>query len=186
VRLRLPLLGLGAALMLGGCTQASANSPTIELPAGAPSIPKVSAADAGGACLLLDFDVIEEVVGARFDVAAATSQGKTSTCVVQSSEASLPDLMVSVSPTTADAAVFRSEMQPDEARTVKALGKAGYRVTAKAAKGRGPTAEVCWLSGDKQLITMRYTLPVGAARSAADQVAGKLVTLAKKTDAARA
>ena len=185
MRLPLPLLGAGVVLLLGACTQASATGPTIVQPVGVPEVVAPPAAAAGGACQLLNYDVLAEALETRFDVAAATNQGKTYTCVVRSSEVSLPDLVLTVSPTTADEAVFRSELEPDGAQSVKSLGKAAYRATAKAAKGRGPTAEVCWLSADKRMLSLRLTLPVGTPKSAATPLATGLVAVAKQIDAVR-
>jgi hypothetical protein len=183
VRTRLGVLGVGAALLVGGCTQASAQGPQ-PVPAHAPPPPPVAAA-AGGACELLDFVVVAQTIGARFDVAAATRQKETHTCVLQATGASRPDLMLAVSPTTVDAAVFRDSVKPDGGQGVLELGKAAYRVMVEAGRGHGPGVEVGWLSKDNRLITLRYILPAGASESKARSVAPKLTSLAKKIDATR-
>jgi hypothetical protein len=90
-----------------------------------------------------------------------------------------------VSPTTADPAVFRAEVAPKGAPTVKALGTAGYQATAKAAPGQGPVAEVGWLSGDKRLLVLRYTLPAGAPAVRAREASGRLAALARTIDFTR-
>jgi hypothetical protein len=161
-----------------GCTKAAADPP---LPA-APVATEWPASVAGGACQLLDYATIEAAIQVRFDVAAASQQGKTYTCVVQHSDASRPDLMLAVTATTADPAIFRSTMVPDKAHSVSGLGRAAYRVRVAGGKTQGPAAEVGWLSADKRLLTLRFTFPPGAASAEADALASKLVDLAKKVD----
>jgi len=180
VRTRLSLLGLGAAVLIGGCTEASAQGPQ-RVPAVPPPDPPAAAA-AGGACELLDFVVISQTLGARFDVAAATRHGETQTCVVQASGASRPDLVLTLSPTSADASVFDDAVRPDGGRGVVELGKAAYRVMIEPGSGHGPGVEVGWLSADKRLITLRYMLPAKAPESKATAMAPKLVALAKRID----
>jgi hypothetical protein len=183
----LSVLGLAAAVLIGGCGQASAHGPD-PVPALVPlsdGEPPAVAATAGGACELLDFGVVAQALGARFDVAAATQQGQSYTCVLQASGASLPDLVLSVSRTAADAAVFGDTVRPDGAHSLKGLGKAAYRMTFSAKAGHGPAVEVGWLSGDGRLITLRYTLSKGVTKAAAVALEPKLITLAKQLDAAR-
>lgn len=176
-------LGAGMLALLAGCgSEAVATIP----PAPAPAVETFPAAAAGGACELLDYGVIEEVLGAGFDVAAASRHKETQTCVVQAEGAARPDLLLSVTPTTADAAIFADEVAPEGATTVKGLGKAAYRVTRAAVRGSGPGVEVGWLTGDKakRLITLRFTFAAGQAKSKADALAPKLVNLAKMVDTA--
>ncbi|MEJ3743515.1 hypothetical protein WEI85_09530 [Actinomycetes bacterium KLBMP 9797] len=168
-------LGAGLLLMAGCSDKAGANTPPP-----APAIATFPAAAAGGACALLDYDAIAAALGVRFDVAAASRYDKTSACVVQAEGAARPDLMLSVVPSSADATMLAKDIAPDGATTVKGLGKAAYRATRSAAKGSGPVAEVAWLTADKKLLTLRYTLPAGEPKAAADALAGKLVTLAKQ------
>ncbi|MFK3980399.1 hypothetical protein ACI2K4_08465 [Micromonospora sp. NPDC050397] len=180
MRGRLLLIGAGL-LALSGCGEPTAETRSEPLPI--PPVVKLPAAAAGGVCRLLDYPAIEKAVGTTFDVSAATTQGKTNTCVLQSEQASLPDLALAVTPTTADASVFGDEA-PDGGQSVKGLGKAAYRVTLAPGKDHGAGVEVCWLSSDGQMISLRYTLPAGEGKPAADALAGKLVTLAKQVDAA--
>jgi hypothetical protein len=188
LRVRLSLLGAGLAALLAGCDQAAAHGPEqVPVATSAPRPrPTIPAADAGGACLLLDYDAIARTLGVRFDVAASARQSRTYTCVARSSEADLPDLVLTVSPTTADAAVFREAMAPDGAAAVKGLGRAGYRGAVEATRGQGPAAEVGWLSGDKRLLTLRLELPPGTPTATARSHLGGLTTLARGIDAARA
>lgn len=176
--------GFGAGLLLVACAgcgdEASATAP----PAPVPVVATLPAASAGGACELLDYGAIEEVLGTRFDVAAASAHKDTATCVVQANGAPRPDLMLSVTETAADAATFASEVTPDGAKSVKGLGKAAYRATRAAAGKSGPGAEVGWLTADKRLITLRYTCASGEPKATAEELSVKLVELAKAVDRA--
>jgi hypothetical protein len=168
-----------------GCAQAAAEPPA-SVPLAAPAATEWPASVAGGACQLLDYATIEAAIKVRFDVAAASQQGKTYTCVVQHSDAARPDLTLTVTATTADPATFRSTMAPDKAQSVSGLGKAAYRAGIAASKTQGPAVEVGWLSGDKRLLTLRFTFPPGAAAAAVNGLAPRLVELAKKVDKAKA
>jgi hypothetical protein len=179
------LVGAGIALLLAACDQASATGPEAAIRSAPAPRPTVPAADAGGVCRLLDFDGIARTIGVRFDVAASGRQSGTETCLVRSSATALPDLVLTMSPTTADATVFRAEMSPKGARSVKSLGRAAYRASDKAAKGGGPVAEVGWLGTDRRLLTLRYTTPTGTARATADALSARLVVLARLVDFVR-
>jgi hypothetical protein len=141
------------------------------------------AAAAGGACRLLDYAAIERTIGVRFDVAAAMRKGRTRSCVVQAMGAGRPDLALSMTPTSIDAKLFAGTVVPAKATKVPDLGKAAYRAAVKPGRGHGPGIEVGWLSRDKHLIIMRYTLATNAPAGAADELAPKLVELAKQVEA---
>ncbi|MEE6263001.1 hypothetical protein [Plantactinospora sonchi] len=177
MRGRLCLIGAGL-LLLAGC----GDDPTPQSSLPAPEVVRLPAASAGGACQLVDYPTIEEVIGTRFDVSAASRHGKTDTCVLRGEDADQPELALSVSPTTADAAIFADEVVPSGGKTVKGLGKAAYRAEVKAARNSGPSLEVGWLTGDKRLVNLRYTFPDGEAQAGGDDFADKLVALAKKID----
>jgi hypothetical protein len=166
---RTRITALLVLLAAGGCTRAAADPPTPP----APVATQWPASVAGGACQLLDYDAIADALGVRFDVAAASRQGQTYTCVVQNSKASRPDLMLAVTETPADPAIFRSTMVPKGAQAQTGLGKAAYR-----ARVAGDGVEVGWLSGDKRLITLRYTAAPGGKAVAIEA----LVALAKEVD----
>ncbi|ROT32870.1 hypothetical protein EF879_06745 [Micromonospora sp. HM5-17] len=177
MRGRLCLIGAGL-LLLSACGDDS--PPPQAIPA--PEVVRLPAASAGGACQLLDYPVIEEAIGVRFEVSAASRYGKTDTCVVRGEAADGPELALAVSPTTADSGIFADEVVPRGGTSVKGLGKAAYRATTKAAKGSGPGVEVGWLTGNGRLVNLRYTFPEGDEPVDLDEFAGKLVTLAKKID----
>lgn len=172
---------------MAGCLRAAADPAPLPAPV-APAAPVATqwpAAAAGGACQLLDYASIEAAIKVRFDVAAASQQGKTSTCVVQHSDASRPDLTLAVTATSADAAVFRSTMVPDKAQKVSGLGKAAYRARIAGNKKQGPGVEVGWLSASKRLLVLRFTFPPGAGGGEVDAISTGLVNLAKQVDRAR-
>jgi hypothetical protein len=170
--------GLILLLAIAGCTEAAAQTPQPVSPVAT----QWPASAAGDACQLLDYDVIEQMIGVRFDVAAASRQGGTHTCVVQESKADHPDLALTVSTTTADAATFTSAIVPKTAKVIKGLGVSAYQVTVAPGQGQGPGVEVGWISGDSRLITLRYTFPPVADPGAVSAMPAKLVALAKKVD----
>lgn len=171
------VLGVLLALPLTGCGGSAAGSPAV-----IPNEPQRPAAAEGGACQLLEYPVIEQILGARFDVAAATRRKDSYTCVVRATEASHPDLVLTVTPTTVDTSVFRDTVVPKGAKAVGKLGKAAYRVAVAPAAGQGPGLEVGWLTGDERLVTLRYTLRAGAQKASADALVPRLIDLAKKID----
>ena len=177
MRTRLLALGAGVALALSGCSAQAADA--------RPTLPPVQvvvppAASAGGACILWDFDELEDQLGVRFDVAAAGHVDDTSTCVAQTGNGNRPDLMLSVvEQTPADADLYHALLVPAGATRITKLGKAAYRITGEPADRHGPTVEVGWLSSDRQLMTLRFTFPEGAGAAEADDMADKLVGLAR-------
>ncbi|MEV4622819.1 hypothetical protein AB0J74_29405 [Asanoa sp. NPDC049573] len=144
------------------------------------------AATAGGACVFFDYDAIEKAIGARFDVAAASQSAQTTTCVVQSDDADLPDLTLAISKTSADADVFKTDVMPDKGATaIKNLGLAAYQAPVAAAKDAGAGVEICWLTKDKRLMSLRFTGALDAP-APPKSFAGKLVALAKEVETAKA
>lgn len=178
MRTRAGAIGAGL-LMLTAC---ATDRPAPAAPPPAPLVTAWPAAVAGGACRLLDYAVIERITGTRFDVSAARRHRHTQTCVVRSKSAARPDLALSVTATSADASVFKAEVVPNGAKTVKGLGTAGYRVTVPAGKDHGAGVEVGWLTDDGRLIDLRYTLARGADKKAAEALAPQIVELARALD----
>lgn len=172
------MLLVAGLLGLAGCAGPVADG-------GAPPTPsprRVPAAVAGGACRFLDYDVIEKMIGARFDVAAAGETSDSFTCVLQSLSGSLPDLSLSITQTKADPSVFKDTVVPDDADSVSDLGKVGYSAAVPAKSGAGPGVEVGWLSGDRQVVVLRYRSPKGTATDDVAKLTDKLVDLAKTID----
>ncbi|MET8357140.1 hypothetical protein [Micromonospora sp. NPDC005171] len=178
MRGRIVVVGL-AGLLVSGCAD---EAEPVAVPPPVPIAVDAAAASAGGACRLLDFAVIEQVVKVRFDVAAASEQGDTHTCVARAEGATLPELTLSVTETTIDKASFGADVVPDKAAKVTGLGQQAYKRTTAAASGRGPVAEVGWLAADGRLATVSWTAARGSERSAVEKLTGDLATLAKKVD----
>jgi hypothetical protein len=140
-----------------------------------------SAAAAGGACNLLDYATIAEVLGTTFDTAGSASKDHTFTCAVTRAGQSYPDLAFSIAAVGADPAVYKQALVPKGSKTVGGLGKVAYQTTAAASGDHGPRLEVGWLTGQKAMV-LRYTFPKGATAEDVAAVAPKLITLAKKID----
>ncbi|HWG99507.1 MAG TPA: hypothetical protein VNV66_09330 [Pilimelia sp.] len=186
MRVRLSMLTFGAAVLLGGCAQAAAQPPQPPQREAVEGLSNPVAAAAGGACALLDFAAVRRTLGVTFDVAAATGAGRTRSCVLRATAARHPDLLLTESRTTADAAAFGEEVRPSGARRVTGLGRAAYRATVAPTRGRGPAVEIGWLTADGRLLTLRHTLAAGAPAAAAAALGGRLHALATEVDAAAA
>jgi hypothetical protein len=132
----------------------------------------------------MNYEQVSAALGVAFEVAAASSNGDTYTCVLQRGDGGLPDLSLAVSPTLADPTVFKATVVPKGAPTLNDLGKVGYSVAVPAADGAGPGVEVGWLSGNQRLMSLRYRGPAGTDPAAAAALTPKLVELAKKVDQA--
>jgi hypothetical protein len=180
-------------LVLTGCgTEPGSAAPSVSASpvitaTSRPKPARVPAAAAGGACRLLDFAVVEQVIGVAFEVAAAGQQEATYTCVLQRVGASVPDLMLTVTPSSATVPIFRTVLTPKGAAALTGLGKVGYRarVPAVVKAGRGPGVEIGWLSGNQRILVLRVTLAAGVAVPAAEALAPKLLALAKRLDQTR-
>ena len=174
------VIGVAVLLAVSGCSSPPEKPAPIVTPVPEVSLADLPAASAGGACILWDYDFIEQTIGVRFAVAAADQVEDTSSCVVQTMSAPWPDLSLSVvETTTANAEVFLAERMPDKAAKLTGLGRAGYRLNTKAAGGHGPTVEIGWLSEAKQLQTLRYTFPQDATAAQVKDMNTKLLDLAK-------
>ncbi|MFI1989216.1 hypothetical protein [Actinoplanes sp. NPDC020271] len=173
-------LGVVALLAVSGCKEKA--EATVEEPPPV-TIEVAPAASAGGACILWDWALIKEKVGVDFSVAASGQVDDTSTCVVQTVEASWPDLSISVvDQTKADAKIFMATRAPKKSVALKGLGKAGYRLNTAAGSGHGPSVEIGWLSEAAQLQTLRFTFAKGASNSAVTRMNSGLLELAKAMD----
>jgi hypothetical protein len=175
------VLCVAGMAMLTGCNE-GAGARSKAGPSASPT--RVPAAAAGGACLHFDYEVIEKVTGAEFDVAGKGENSGTSTCVLQKEGASLPDLTLAVTRTSADVNVFKTVVMPKGAAIVTELGRQGYSAMVAAGADAGPGVEVGWLSGNGRLMVLRYRLPTGTAPADPTAFAPKLVELAKRIDRA--
>ena len=171
-------LAVAGMLPLAGCDNSTKETAQHATGESTPSLPL--AADAGGACQLLDYDTVNGLLGVKFEVAAAAQQDNTYTCVLQGRATSLPDLTLAVSESTAGPEAFSAAMRPKGAAAVDGLGKVGYSAVRRPAGGVGPAVEVGWLAGNNRILQLRMRLPVSTT---VDPVlTGKLVELARKVD----
>jgi len=180
------LAPLALLVLLASCTSAAPPSAKARKPSSAPSAsapPLPAAAIAGGACLLMDFKVVNDALGSQFDVAGAADKSGTYTCVLQDDSATYPSLTLSITATTLAPADFTASITPSGSKSVSNLGKIGYVVQVKATATVGPAVEVGWLSGNDRLIIMRYTFPTDSAASAATAASNGMTTLARTVDA---
>ncbi|MER7415659.1 hypothetical protein ABT346_02535 [Micromonospora peucetia] len=176
------IVGAGvAALLAAGC---GAEAEPVAVPPPAPVAADVAAASSGGACRLLDFDVIEQHAGFRFDVAAASETGDSHTCVVRAGRAALPELTLTVTETSIDVATFTADVVPEKAAKVSGLGQRAYQRTTSAKGALGPVEEVGWLAAGGRLATLRYATPPDADKAAAESLTTTLIALAKQLDTA--
>ncbi|MGR6318016.1 hypothetical protein [Micromonospora soli] len=180
MRARIWLSGAAVALTAGCAAEAPVVVPAVD-----PPPVEVAAASSGGACRLLDFAVIAKHTGGKFDVAAAVDKDDTHTCVVRAERALLPELVLTVTDTSIDTTTFTLDVLPRGAKKVTKLGKIAYRQTLPKTGKTGPAAEVGWLATEGRLVTLRWTCPKGADQAVAEQVAGRLVILAKAVDTRR-
>lgn len=170
---------------LAGCQAANANTGSgTPTPSAAPSVPPSAAppspaALAGGACLLMDFPTVRQDLGVAFTVAASADTSGSYTCLLRTSTANLPDLVLAITATDLSPAEFVSDVQPKGATAVTKLGKVGYVEQLAAASGAGPAIEVGWLSGNDRLIMLRYTSPTGTDPAA---LTTPMITLARHVD----
>lgn len=177
---------LSGTLFLSGCGlpagSSSPSKPRVRSSKPSGSDTSQSAALAGGACLLLDYNTINTALGTQFDVAASADKSDSYTCVVQGSGASFPDLTLSITATDLTVSDFQTDVAPKKSNKVSSLGKVGYEVEHPAAGGNGPTIELGWLSGNERLIVMTYAYPPDATVDPA--MVGKMTTLARAVDSA--
>jgi hypothetical protein len=132
-------------------------------------------------CRFLDYGVIKDAVGITFEVAASAQQGQTETCVVQPSGESYPDLLLTLTNTTIEPAVFTKAVTPKGAAPVPGLGKIAYSTPVPVAGDAGPGVEVAWLSAKFNSLMMLRLRVAPDAEATTD--AAKLVSLAKLLEA---
>jgi hypothetical protein len=146
------------------------------------------AAAAGGACQLLDFFAVEQLIGVQFEVAASAQRDTTATCVLQKSGVGYPDLTLAVTPTTVAAAGFKAAVPPPGSADIPGLGQAAYRIVLPAPApdptAPGPAVEIGWLTRKSQLMLVRYRLAADKPQSEADAVVTRVTDLAAFLDPA--
>jgi hypothetical protein len=140
-------------------------------------------AAAGRACQFLNYDIVAETIGVRFDTAGGASKDETYSCALTQAENAFPDLTLAVTETEADEVIFIATMIPSGATRIADLGRVGYRIGFPSARGAGPGIEVGWLSTYGRLMIMRFTLPAGTTSAEVQKFIPKLVALAKTIEA---
>ena len=170
------------ALVATGCVTPASEADTTPSARPSRARPVSNLAAAGGACLLFDYAVITATVGTTFNVAAGGQDGDTFTCAVRRSKQELPDLLLSVTPTDVDAAVFDSAVAPKGGTDVSALGLTGYALQVAAKDTAGPAVEIGWLAGNGRMLSLRYEFPPQTPAAEAKQLTPRLVELAKQID----
>lgn len=192
---RVSLSGAAAILLLlaTGCsTEAAATAGTepSDAPQASPSpspvepypeVPRPPAAEAGGVCTVFDYDVVEQIVGFRFEVAAASTHDKTRSCLLRPAQEPLPDLMLSISDTKASASVFADDVAPVGAKEIPDFAKAAYWIPIKPDPdtGYGAGLEVNWITADPTQLSLRWTFAPGDDEQSAVELAPKMVELAR-------
>jgi hypothetical protein len=166
--LALILLGVSG---VSGCSDGTAAAPG--WPAGA----------AGGACQLLDYAVVADATGTRFDTAGAAQADETYTCALTQQAGAFPDLILAVTASHADAVIFTATVTPSGSDPVEGLGQVAYKIKRPGADATGPQAEVGWLSDNARIMFLRYTFPAKTSDERVDAMLPKLVNLAKTVDA---
>ena len=162
------LAATAGVLALSGCTAEPAPTPLPPV-----RVVTAPAASAGGACIYWDYQLIEDYLGVTFTVAAGGSSDETSTCVVRTEDPEPTLMLTVVGSTSADAALFTSELMPDKAAKVKGLGKAGYKLV------KGSAIEVGWLSFAGQIQSLTYTMPDKSDSAEVADMTGRLIELAQ-------
>jgi hypothetical protein len=174
VRLGGLLTGLALAVpLLSACTSHH------DLPTPLPAPQVRPASLAGGACRLIEFDKLEKILGQHYTIAASAKKDTTNTCVVRTEAAPVPEVVLSVTPSKADTAVFNDIVKPKGSTAVAGVGKVAYQLVTPGKAGNGPLLEIGWLTGDARLLFLRWTLAAGSDPAAAGP---KLVALAKELD----
>lgn len=161
------------AVLLAGSGCAEGESAAPGWPAGA----------AGGACQLLDYSVVADAIGTRFDTAGAAQTNETYTCALTQENKEYPDLILAVTASDADVVIFTATVTPSGSAPVEGLGQVAYQIKRPGADKAGPQAEVGWLSGNARIMFLRYTFPATTSDERVDAMLPKLVGLAKTVDA---
>jgi hypothetical protein len=150
---------------------------------GASANPSWGAGGAGRLCPLLDYDVVAQNLGVRFDTAAGGQKDETVTCAVTQSGHDYPFLTVAAAGTNADTLIFEAIVVPPGASGLLGVGLIAYQLNLPPVSGSGPGVEIGWLSKNHRLIVLRYVFPPNTSDSDVAAFVPKLVAFANVTDA---
>ncbi|THV42659.1 hypothetical protein [Glycomyces buryatensis] len=148
--------------------------------------------EAGGACTLIDGDLLDSVTGEHFRFASGGPEpdGEEEdapaqlSCAVQTGEAAYPDLTTFIAPTDASADVYKDE-EPGDSEEIEDLGDAAYWIVHTEDTGAGPALELGWLA-DGNMFEMRYTTPEGTEAGTVEELVPGFTDLAKSINQANA
>ena len=176
--------------------EATISTADVASPSPTPVRSVAPAALAGGVCRQFTFDRVASLLGVRFEVAAASGRvGSEQVCVLQQVGVVAPDLTFSKLPLEEeeDAAppadgeekpltpveAFRSDYQPQSAKNLGGIGRAGYSRMVAASGGAGPVLEVGWL-GSANVFILSHTTAPGTSSADATKQLPTVVALAKE------
>ncbi|MGH8792537.1 MAG: hypothetical protein ACRDXX_07825 [Stackebrandtia sp.] len=176
--------GIAAALTgsVAGCGEADKASDSGAEPQEAAASPTSEAAEAGGLCEHLTFAALTEATGEPFTVAESGGSSEVTSCVIQTTAGSFPDITLTKAKTGADVETYESEIPPESSQNLKDLGDSAYSAVRKAVDGGGPVVEIGWLV-DKQMYSLRYTTSEGVEKDDAKAVVDALVAIVRDVDA---
>ncbi|MGH8879595.1 MAG: hypothetical protein ACRD0P_19975, partial [Stackebrandtia sp.] len=143
--------------------------------------PTAEAAESGGVCEYLDFASLKKATGQAFTVAEAGGGKEVSSCVVQTTQGSFPDITLTKAKTATDAKTYEKEIPPKDHDEVKELGKAAYSAVRKPVEKSGPVVEIGWLTKG-HMYSMRYTTTANTPGAEADASVDALVDVARDAD----
>jgi hypothetical protein len=169
----LATLGM-AAVLLSACEEGdSAPSSGAAWPPGA----------AGLACNYVEYDRVADTLGVRFDTAGGARKDDTHSCALTQAGREYPDLALSVTATSIDNVIFHAAVAPGGSTLIKGVGRIAYQLDVAASGKRGPGLEVGWLSARGRLMVVRYTFEAQATAAEVNELAPRLVALAKQIEA---
>jgi hypothetical protein len=167
----LAVASLALVALVSGCSK------------GASANPSWGAAGAGRLCPLLDFDVVQQNLGVRFDTAAGAQKDETVTCAATQAGHAYPFLTVAAAGTSADSLIFEAIVTPSGATAVTGIGVVAYQLRLPPVSGSGPGLEIGWLSAAHRIIVLRFVFAPGASDADVTAFFPKLAAFANVTDA---
>lgn len=140
------------------------------------------AAAAGGLCEHLTFDSLSEATGEDFSVAESGGDSEVTSCVVQTTAGSFPDVTLTKAQTATDTEIYEAEIPPDDSESIDDLGDSAYGAVRDAVDGGGPVVEVGWLA-EGQMYSLRYTTTSEATEDEAAAALDGLIESVREIDA---
>lgn len=145
--------------------------------------PTAEAAEAGGVCEYLDFASLKKATGQPFTIADSGGGDEVTSCVIQTTSGSFPDVTLTKAKTATDTKTYEKKIPPKDHEKVKKLGKTGYSAVRKAVEKSGPVVEIGWLTKGN-MYSLRYTTVANTPRAEVDAVVDAMAGIAKDIDKA--